>query len=106
MLYIRQRAPRRAAKLASTLVLAALSAAACRDAQVPPTAPGPGRIAIASGDAQRGAPGQPLDQPIVIVVRDAQGEPAAGVRVSWIADDRGTVDPPSTITSSYGIAMA
>jgi hypothetical protein len=106
MLYIRQRAPRRAAKLASTLVIAALSAAACRDARVPPTAPGPGRIAITSGDAQRGAPGQALDEPIVIVVRDDQGEPATGVRVSWIADDGGRIDPPESVTSSYGIAMA
>src|SRR5438045_3602758 len=57
-------------------------------------------------DTQRGAPGQALDQPIVIVVRDDQEEPAAGVRVSWIADDGGMIDPPESVTNSDGIATA
>jgi hypothetical protein len=101
-----QRATTRAASLASILVIAALYAVGCRDARVTPTAPGPGRIAIASGDAQRGAPGQPLDEPIVVVVRDERGAPAPGVRVSWIADDGGAVDPPESITNSDGLAIA
>ena len=65
-----------------------------------------GKIAISSGNAQRGAPGQRLDQPIVLVVRDAFGNPVADVHVTWIADDGGAIDPPETLTDANGLASA
>lgn len=65
-----------------------------------------GQIAISSGNAQRGAPGQPLAQPIVLVVRDASGTPVAGVDVTWNADDGGVMDPSKSVTDVNGFASA
>jgi hypothetical protein len=65
-----------------------------------------GKIAISSGNAQRGSPGQPLDQPIVLVLRDASGVPVADVQVTWIADDGGVIDPRESVTDASGIASA
>jgi hypothetical protein len=70
------------------------------------TSPARGKIAIASGDAQRGAPGQPLGLPIVIVVRDAAGNPAAEVHVRWVAEDGGVIDPAESVTDATGSAAA
>ncbi|HEY2854251.1 MAG TPA: Ig-like domain-containing protein [Gemmatimonadaceae bacterium] len=69
-------------------------------------APSRGRLAIRSGNAQRGAPGQPLEQPIIVVVRDAMGAPVAGVRVSWTADDGGSISPSQSRTDGDGTASA
>jgi len=78
-----------------------LGAVACGDARV--TVPRTrGKIAITSGNAQQGVPGAPLDRPIIIVVRDASGAPVADVRVSWLADDGGTIDPGQTVTDENG----
>jgi hypothetical protein len=65
-----------------------------------------GKIAISSGNAQRGSPGQRLDQPIVLVMRDASGVPVADVQVTWIADDGGVMDPPQSVTDATGFASA
>ncbi len=65
-----------------------------------------GKIAISSGNAQRGSPGLRLDQPIVLVVRDGFGAPVGGVHVTWIADDGGVMDPPESITDANGFASA
>lgn len=65
-----------------------------------------GHIAVTSGDAQRGTPGLPLGRPIVIVVRDAAGDPVPGVRVTWFADDGGTIDPNESLTDDGGRAAA
>ena len=65
-----------------------------------------GKIAITSGNAQRGAPGQRLDQPIVLVVHDASGNPVTDVHVTWIADDGGVIDPPENVTDANGLAAA
>lgn len=65
-----------------------------------------GKIAISSGNAQRGAPGERLDQPIVLVVRDPSGNPVGDVHVTWIADDGGMIDPPESVTDVNGLASA
>ena len=69
-------------------------------------APWRGRLAVRSGDAQRGAPGQPLEQPIIVVVRDAMGTPVGGVRVTWTAEDGGSITPPQSMTDADGNASA
>jgi hypothetical protein len=86
------------------LVLAMAAAAACGEQRI--TAPGPGRIAITSGDAQRGVPGQPLEFPLVVVVHDRFGAPASGVPVTWVASDGGTIDPAQSVTDAEGTARA
>lgn len=88
---------------AAGLVLVA-GALACHDGRL--TAPARGHLAIESGNAQRGSPGQPLELPLVATVHDASGAPTAGVTVSWIADDGGTIAPPTSITDAQGSVSA
>lgn len=85
----------RAAPVVLTLVCFA-----CHD--TPITAPARGHIAIASGNAQRGAPGEPLGQPLVAVVRNRTGAPVPGVRVTWHADDGGVIAPAEGVTDGTG----
>ena len=86
-------------------LLASAGVLACRgDSATMPRSRG--KIAISSGNAQRGAPGQRLDEPIVLVVRDASGNPVADVHVTWIADDGGAIDPPENVTDADGLASA
>ncbi len=97
----RARRPSRASVLRLGSIVLSLGAVACGDARV--TVPRTrGKIAITSGNAQQGVPGAPLDRPIIIVVRDASGAPVADVRVSWLADDGGTIDPGQTVTDENG----
>lgn len=77
---------------------------ACRDGRF--TAPARGRIAIESGNAQRGSSGQPLALPLVATVHDASGASIAGVTVTWVADDGGSIDPPTSITDGQGAVSA
>jgi hypothetical protein len=86
-------------------LLLVTSAVACGDKHLTPPA-APGKIVVSSGNEQLGDPGRPLGQPIIVVVEDAAGLPAAGVRVTWIAEDGGAVDPPLTFTNSEGKAAA
>jgi len=80
-------------------------ALACGDER--PTMPrARGKIAISSGNAQRGAPGEQLDRPIVLVVRDPRGLPVPDVRVAWFADDGGVIEPPESVTGANGLASA
>lgn len=87
------------------LFVLCVGALACGDRQ-PTATTTRGRIAIASGDAQRGVPGQRLGLPIVIVVRDASGAAVAGVRVTWVAEDGGAIDPVESVTDREGTAAA
>jgi hypothetical protein len=77
---------------------------ACGDPHV--TAPKRGKIDIASGNAQRGAPGERLALPIVVVARDIAGNPAADVQVTWQVDDGGTIDPRVSTTDDKGSTAA
>jgi hypothetical protein len=79
---------------------------ACGHDRVDAPPPPPGRIEIASGDAQLGAPGQPLARPIVVVVRDGFGAAVSGVQIVWLADDGGTITPDLTVTDASGRATA
>ena len=90
-----------------TIALAGMSfaAAACGDNHVAnPRARG--RIGVSSGNAQRGAPGQRLGRPIVLIVRNATGDPVPDVHVTWFADDGGSFEPPESVTDEKGLAAA
>lgn len=97
-------APPRPAVLCCIPFVMLLAAIACRDARL--TAPSRGRIAIESGNFQRGTPGQRLDRPIVVTVRDPSDAPIAGVHVTWVADDGGQIDPPQSTTNAVGVVSA
>ena len=86
------------------LATACLGSLACAGERL--AAPARGHIAVRSGNSQRGSPGQPLQEPIVVLVRDASGTPVSNVRVNWIVDDGGTIDPSSGLTDATGTASA
>lgn len=69
---------------------------------------GPGTVSIAkasgaSGDAQSGTVGQPLANPLRIVVT-SDGAPQAGTTVAWAAGSGGSIAPASAVTDASGIA--
>ena len=99
-------APMRALARASRPLILASGMLACGHDRVAAPPPAPGHIDISSGDAQRGAPGQPLALPIVVVVRDASGMAVSGVRVWWFPDDGGAIAPGESITDATGRATA
>src|SRR3954447_20763877 len=67
--------------------------------------PGPAALVQLSGDEQSGAINQPLANPLVVRVDDGQGQPVAGVTVSWTVENGGgAVSPASVVTGSDGQA--
>ncbi len=69
----------------------------------------PATITKVSGDMQTGTVGQPLSSPLVVLVRDAGGDPVAGATVSWQGDydgwyDGSTVSPAVSLTDAEGLA--
>ena len=99
-------APMRALVRVSSPLIFCGGMLACGHDRVAAPLPAPGRIDIASGDAQLGAAGMALALPIEVLARDGSGNAAAGVRVSWLADDGGTVAPTESITDATGRATA
>ena len=66
----------------------------------------PASLAILSGNAQQGTPGQPLASPLVVVVRDAANAPVANVAVAWsVVAGGGSLSAASTMTDLTGQAM-
>lgn len=67
--------------------------------------PPPARLAIISGNGQRGRLGQQLPQPLVVEVTSANGQPVAGVAVQWRVT-RGTaqLSPAASTTNAQGRA--
>ncbi|HYF40199.1 MAG TPA: hypothetical protein VD930_10955, partial [Gemmatimonadales bacterium] len=55
---------------------------ACGDAAEPGTRP-VASVAIVSGDLQAGSPGEELADPLVVRVRDAEGNPVRGQIVNF-----------------------
>jgi hypothetical protein len=86
-----------ASLVATTLLIASL--AGCADRTAPPT---PAAIRPADGANQVAPAGGVLPQPIVAEVVDEQGEPVAGVQVTWMAESDGRVFPVSRITDQSG----
>ncbi len=67
----------------------------------------PAQRAIASGDGQVGSVGRSLRAPLVVRVTDSNGNPVAGVRVTWAATSGGgSVQAISARTNGSGLAEA
>ena len=63
----------------------------------------PESLAIVSGDNQAGTPGSRLANPLVVEVRDEDGDPIEGIRVSFsVTAGGGTVSPTSATTNAQG----
>ncbi len=63
-------------------------------------------IAAVSGNQQNGAPGANLPQPLVVVVKDQDGNPVPGQAVTFAASPGALVQPTSAVTNANGIASA
>lgn len=63
-------------------------------------------ISVVSGDAQTGAPGAQLAEPLVVVVRDQNGNPVPGQTVTFGASPGAQVVPASGTTNANGQASA
>jgi uncharacterized protein (TIGR03437 family) len=61
-------------------------------------------LSVVSGDAQSGAPGAQLAQPLVVAVRDQNGNPVPGQAVTFAASPGAQVVPASGITDARGQA--
>jgi hypothetical protein len=87
-------------------VLLALSAAAgiltCSDDPVAPSRPT--TLMEVAGDDQVASVDHALPESLVVKVEDAEGQPVAGVTVSWTAGGGGSVSPTSTRTGPDGLA--
>src|SRR5438128_1511174 len=66
-----------AAAIAIVVVPFGMSAAPKAEAATPAS------ISIVSGNSQSAAAGRALSTPLMVMVRDAAGNPAAGVEVTW-----------------------
>jgi hypothetical protein len=64
----------------------------------------PTDIEMAGGNGQTGVVGQPLPQPLVVLVTDASGDPVRDVEVQWTAQGGGSVSAPVSQTNSDGRA--
>jgi hypothetical protein len=61
-------------------------------------------LAAVSGDAQTGAVGTALADPLVVQVTDHLGNPIEGITITWTAEGGGSVSAPSTVTDAEGFA--
>ena len=87
------------------LVAAGASCGGGSDVGVPDQ-PDPAAIVVVSGDAQRGAVGEVLPDPLVIQVSDKSGHPIAGARVVFSLPEAvsGALDPLEATTDANGRA--
>src|SRR5206468_8716155 len=87
------------------LVAAGASCGGGSDVGVPDQ-PDPAAIVVASGDAQRGAVGEILPEPLVVQVSDKSGHPIAGKRVVFSLPEAelGELDPLEVNTDANGRA--
>jgi hypothetical protein len=61
-------------------------------------------IVMVSGNEQSGAVGTDLREPLVVEVRDENGNPISGMPVTWTVAGGGSVTPTTTITGDNGQA--
>jgi hypothetical protein len=109
---VRWSAPSRVRRL--SMVAAALAAlmglVACGDLlQEPDTGIGKAvvRLEPVSGNAQVGAPGAQLGQPLRVQTLDFDGEPTAHLRVQWsVVSGAGEIEPRNSFSDADGIAQA
>jgi hypothetical protein len=80
-----------------------ISGMACEDAAEPP--PPPTGIDVVAGDGQYSKKGTELEEPVVVQVALADGEPAAGVEVRFqVIEGGGSLSRSTAATSSAGEA--
>ncbi|MGH7579624.1 MAG: galactose oxidase-like domain-containing protein [Gemmatimonadales bacterium] len=91
---------RQVAAWLSTLALAAGSLTCSSDISDPD--PQPAALVMAGGNGQVGLVSQPLAEPLVVVVEDQEGQPLAGVTVSWSVGGGGSVDPAQVASGADG----
>jgi hypothetical protein len=84
------------------IALLAVSSLRCSGDNIEP--PNAKAIAEDGGDGQIGQVGQPLVNPLVVVVTDDAGDPVENVTVSWSAQNGGSVSAASVKTGSNGRA--
>lgn len=86
-------------------VLVAIGVAGCGHDEGPGGPPPPPRVGIVGGQDQAGSPGDTLPIAITVAVRDAAGDPAAGVPVRWaVTRGTGSLTDDSTLTDTLGEA--
>lgn len=85
------------------VLLVALAAASlrCSDNISPPTAT---TIAMVAGNGQTAGIGEPLADPLVVVITDNSGDPVQGISVSWDVHGVGSVSASTTETDADGHA--
>lgn len=86
---------------AAALVLAGCSG----DVTLPGSTSFPLSLAVVGGDGQTGTVGQPLRDPVVVVVRTPAGAPMGGQKVAFVrAGTDDVFDPDTSLTDSDGHA--
>ena len=91
------------------LLFLSLGVPACgsNDLSLPTDIPAVTHIEMVQGDDQRGAPGAPLAQPLIVRVTDSTGSPMAGQTVTWTVNGGGgAVDPVTSASNAEGLAFA
>ncbi|HEX9106858.1 MAG TPA: IPT/TIG domain-containing protein, partial [Longimicrobiales bacterium] len=94
-------------RIVQGVALFSLLLAACSGDGGGPTSPNPKDLVIAvqGGDKQIGTTGSALPKPLqVVVTNGAARTPAKGITVTWTATGAGTVNPPTSVTDSTGVA--
>jgi hypothetical protein len=65
------------------------------------------RIEMVQGDDQRGTPGAPLSEPLIVRVTDSAGSPMPGQDVTWTVNGGGgAIDPVTSASNAEGLAFA
>lgn len=73
----------------------------------PPPSPTPSGLAIQAGDNQAAGPSSPVAVPPAVIVRNAQGQPLAGVLVKWsVESGGGSLKADTARSAADGIAKA
>ena len=85
----------------------ALAVLACGDDDPPIDPPVPAAVEEFAGNGQTAAPGAQLSAPLTVLVTDDNGDPAAGVVVSWsVVSGGGSISPTSSTSNAAGQASA
>ncbi len=93
--------------LAATWLLLPIAACAGGDLVLPPDASEPDQISATGGDDQIGPVGSELEDPLEVLVVDAEGDPVANVQVAFVlgaASAGGSISPDTVETDDEGRA--
>jgi subtilisin family serine protease len=87
------------------ILLITLGVASCTRERTGPVVLAPAALTVSAGNAQTGAAGSALAQPLVAFVTAADGEPVGGVHVAWhVRAGGGFLSTPSSSTDDQGHA--